>query len=349
MSNHLNLVPPLVEKGHFEDLIGSNETISASMSPYSNSLAIFMTPNHIAVNPKDKATSYDEPMYFASYDKAPSSERRLFITDTAIIFNFLQDMLKSSEGKETSWLQSPDATGLIRQRAIEYVNFIKECWIHTSQPMSRPEGPLQFSSDHYRILYSCFSLFVLLYIPEPEFEKAPVGEELMEWLNIHFIEPSTEEGDLLSSLDNPWEDESFWPYLTRAVLRGLTKASVFFLNTLLKHPSRELQDLIPVLIPLVETQPRLRNFKAERDFAYASRRWSDKVKALRVEMDRIPEHLRFDDHENWWDSISDIVGILEGRGEVIQRVAEELGADWKEVCCAWGVFVDTRFRREDLP
>jgi hypothetical protein len=40
---------------------------------------------------------------------------------------------------------------------------------------------------------------------------------LMEWLNMHFIEPSTEEGDHLSSLERPWEDETFWPYLTRSV------------------------------------------------------------------------------------------------------------------------------------
>ena len=42
-----------------------------------------------------------------------------------------------------------------------------------------------------------------------------MGEELMEWLNTHFIEPSSEEGDHLSSQDRPWEDELFWPYLTR--------------------------------------------------------------------------------------------------------------------------------------
>jgi len=58
---------------------------------------------------------------------------------------------------------------------------------------------------------------VVLYIPEPGYDLAPVGDELMEWLNIHFIEPSTEEGDLLSALEKPWEDESFWPYLTRCV------------------------------------------------------------------------------------------------------------------------------------
>ncbi len=79
------------------------------------------------------------------------------------------------------------------------------------------EGTLQFTGDHYRGLYTCFSLFVVLYLPEPGYEQAPVGDELMEWLNTHFIEPSTEEGDQLSALDRPWEDETFWPYLTRYV------------------------------------------------------------------------------------------------------------------------------------
>lgn len=70
-------------------------------------------------------------------------------------------------------------------------------------------------ADHYRTLYTCLSLFTILYLPEYGLENAPVGDDLMEWLNIHFIEPSTEEGDHLSSLQHPWEDETFWPYLTR--------------------------------------------------------------------------------------------------------------------------------------
>ena len=75
--------------------------------------------------------------------------------------------------------------------------------------------PLQYDANHYRILYNCLSLFVALYLPEAGFDDAPVGEELMEWLNTHFIEPSSEEGDHLSSQDRPWQDETFWPYLTR--------------------------------------------------------------------------------------------------------------------------------------
>jgi nuclear pore complex protein Nup85 len=121
----------------------------------------------------------------------------------------------------------------IRKIAVDYVKFIKQSWIFASvcnissinhhpynvslhkDQISTEESYSQYGADHYRRLYSSFSLFVLLYIPEPGFEDAPVGEELMEWLNIHFIEPSTEEGDQLSSQDRPWEDENFWPYLTR--------------------------------------------------------------------------------------------------------------------------------------
>ena len=225
---------------------------------------------------------------------------------------------------------------------------------------------LQFSGDHYRKLYTCFSLFVVLYLPEPGYEDAPVGDDLMEWLNTHFIEPSTEEGVHLSALEYPWEDETFWPYITRyvtcltlvqvadscvprTVLRGLSKASLFFLEALKRHPSDDLQQIAETLGALISSQPRLQNFTAERDFVFASNRWNNQVKALRIEMDSVPKGNRFDDFENWWDRFSDIVAILEGRSDIIQRVCEELGADWKEVCATWGVFVDARLRRHDLP
>jgi nuclear pore complex protein Nup85 len=91
------------------------------------------------------------------------------------------------------------------------------------------------------------------------------------------------------------------------------------------------------------------NFSAERDFVYAHRRWRDKIKAIRIDMDHVPEDERHDGFENWWDRLSDLVGVLEGRGDVLRRVCEELGADWREVAAAWGIFVDSRLRRHDLP
>ncbi len=124
---------------------------------------------------------------------------------------------------------------------------------------------------------------------------------------------------------------------------------MFFFKTLSQHESDSLRDLTKILIPLVDSQPRLSAYNTEKDFVHASRRWKEKIQALRVEMDRIPEEEREDDFDNWWDRLSDIVGILEGRGDVLQRVCDELGCDWKEVCAAWGVFINTRLRRQDLP
>jgi len=233
------------------------------------------------------------------------------------------------------------------------------------QPLAHAEDALQLNSDHYRKLYTSFSLFMVLYLPELTQENAPVGDDLMEWLNVHFIEPSTEEGDHLSGLDRPWEDESFWPYVTRSIIimihaiacsdsnratiRGLTKAVVFFLEVLARHPSEYLQRFAERLIPLMGSQPRMVNFISEKDFVYASRRWNDKVKAIRLDMDHVPKDKRSDGFENWWSRLGDIVGVLEGRGDVIQRVCEELGANWKEVVAAWCIFVEPRMRRHGLP
>lgn len=52
-------------------------------------------------------------------------------------------------------------------------------------------------------------------MPEPGLEDAPVGDELMEWLNTYYVEPSTDEGKRLTDLNHPWEDEYFWPFLQR--------------------------------------------------------------------------------------------------------------------------------------
>jgi nuclear pore complex protein Nup85 len=110
-----------------------------------------------------------------------------------------------------------------------------------------------------------------------------------------------------------------------------------------------LRQLAPRLSIQIEQQPRPHNHAKERDFVKAWRRWQDEIRTLRIELDRVPEDDRQDANENWWDYLSDIVGVLEGRGDVVKRVCLDLGADWKEVCAAWGIFVDPRLRRQGLP
>jgi nuclear pore complex protein Nup85 len=117
----------------------------------------------------------------------------------------------------------------------------------------------------------------------------------------------------------------------------------------MRHPSEYLSSLAEHLRPLLAAQPRLLHFSAEREFVVAQRRWKDRVKSLRLELDRVPEDAREDNSGDWWDYLSNIIGILEGRAEIIEEVCLDFGGDWKEVCVAWGIFVDHRLRRQDLP
>lgn len=348
MQGHLNnVVPPLVGSGKSSDLLESGRTLETRVSPLNDSYAVFAAPTIEKLSARPKRSNSDNQMvYIVSSDPPPTAERRLFIGDTSIIFAAMQNLIRTVNENGVDLTQHEDSQRIIRKLALDYVNFAKECWIHTARVVADTD---QACADHYRTLYTCLSLFTILYLPVYSLENAPVGDDLMEWLNVHFIEPSTEEGDHLSSLQRPWEDETFWPYLTRAILRGLSKAATFFLGTLSDHPSENLRRLAQGIIPLLRTQPKLQNFEAEREFAYASHRWKEKVKALRIELDEVPVSDRRDGHEDWWARFSDIVGILEGRGDVILRVCEDLGADWREVCVAWGVFVDTRLRRQELP
>jgi nuclear pore complex protein Nup85 len=72
-------------------------------------------------------------------------------------------------------------------------------------------------------------------------------------------------------------------------------------------------------------------------------------------MDKIPEKERTvvigqRGEEDWWEKLSDIVGILEGRFEIVKRIVdEEFTGDWKDAVVAYGMFVNGRMRRQDLP
>ncbi|THH20635.1 hypothetical protein EW146_g752 [Bondarzewia mesenterica] len=345
----IHLYPPLLDKGQEQEFVESGRSLSATISPRDNSLAVYATNS---VDPQELRSipvefPQEQDIYIASSGLVPSSERRSFIAKTSPIFAAFQNVAKAYRSQSSGLLRDENSLSAMTKLAIDYVDFIRECWVHASHKMSDGDSK---DADLYRSLYTCLSLFVVLYLPDSRLEDVPVGEELMEWLNTHFIEPSTEEGDQLSSHDRPWEDDSFWPYLTRTILRGFSKSSVFFLEVLSnRHPSSYVQSLAENLSPLLESHPRIIHFNSERDFVVASRRWKDKVQSLRLELDRVPEDARQDGFDNWWDRFSEIVGILEGRPEILQNVCNDLGADWKEICAAWGVFIDRRLRRQDLP
>ncbi|KLO17911.1 hypothetical protein SCHPADRAFT_820586 [Schizopora paradoxa] len=349
-ANSLNLLPPLFEAGNLEEFQQAGQSVSLTLSPRSNSFATFATPLKTDANTRvAQDSAYDQDIYPASWDKPPTGERRTLITDTSVIFAACRSVFERAKDEGPDVMRSSENLATFRKLASDYVLHLQDSWVHATQLMSNPDGNPHFDGEHYRSLYVSLSLFRTLYLPEDGVEDVPVGDELLDWLNTHFIEPSTEDGDQLSSLEHPWEDELFWPYLTRATVRGLLKSSIFFLRSLSSHPSENLQRIADRLVGLLEKHPRQIQFSTEREFFTASRRWKDRAKALRLELDRVPEDDRNDGYENWWENVSDILGILEGREEILERVCVAVGGGWKEIVCTYGVWIDVGLRRSELP
>ncbi|KDQ50696.1 hypothetical protein JAAARDRAFT_41779 [Jaapia argillacea MUCL 33604] len=344
--NYVHLVPPLFEQGSLPDFVQSGRSVGASLSPLDNAIGVFVGPSEKTMLAPTQRRAQEGRMYFASMHKPPTLERRLFITDTSVIFAAFQNLVTNSKARGPEVLRSDDGMRMMGKLANDYVNFCKECWVHASTTTTH------LPPQHYNTLYTSFSLFTTLYLPpNPALLDLPVSDDLLEWLNIHFIEPSTEEGDALVMNEKCWEAEGFWDYLLRTTLRHLTKATTFFLNLLsTSHPSPHLRSLSSTLIPLLASHPRLGEFGSEREFVVASKRWKSSVKGVRIELDLVPEDERGGEEGEgeWWTNLSDLVGILEGREEVVLRVVGELGGDWREGVGVWG-WVDGRVRRGDLP
>ncbi|TFK52007.1 hypothetical protein OE88DRAFT_1735010 [Heliocybe sulcata] len=347
---HVYLAPPLLEFGDTKEFVESGRTLNTTFSPRDNSLAVFVGPNESAGSTSAAMRKYwgDIPLYLANLNRPPDTVRREFVAGAGMVFDLLAALRKSGDRDGyNDRVDDPSYQVAMHAKCKDLVNMAESYWIRASQHGSDEE--LQYDSDHYRSLHTCLSLTNCLYAPRPESTRLPVGDDLMEWLNVHYIAPSSEEGDHLSNLTSPWEDETFWPYLTRAIIRGLTKASVFFMEALSRHPSSALQDLSQKLIPLLQSHPHVRDYASVAEFSRASPRWKDKIKALRSEMSSISHDDRDDGFENWWDRMSDILSILEGRFSVIKHVCQELGADWKEICAAYATLVHPTLSRGDLP
>ncbi|OCB86404.1 hypothetical protein A7U60_g6522 [Sanghuangporus baumii] len=346
--NYLDLVPALFVPGQLNEFVESGQTVQFTVSPRSNSLAVYVSPSGFrGGDTGDHLLESD--IYIAALNYPPTGRRRVFVSDTFLVFRACYKYAKANSKAEANGVRTVKDVTVSRKIANDYILHVQDSWINAMKSSSSNDEPPRYTGDHYRCLYSTFSLFKVLYLPEDGVEDVPVGDELLEWLNTHSIEPSTEEGDRLSNLQRPWEDDFFWPYLLRATLRGLTRSSIFFLRHLAKHPSERVQLLSGKTMAILNKHPRQRNFVTEREFSTAFRRWREKVKALRIELDRVPENDRRDGFENWWENISDLLSILEGREDVLERLCTDFGGNWKEMICIYGIWVDVGLRRSELP
>jgi nuclear pore complex protein Nup85 len=99
--DNINLAPPLIEAGKFGELVKAGQTISSALSPSDNSLVVFIKnavrllriliilsqpflSQDMPTADKNRTTDDEQPLYFASMNAIPSSERRLVCRNSVI-------------------------------------------------------------------------------------------------------------------------------------------------------------------------------------------------------------------------------------------------------------------------
>lgn len=151
----------------------------------------------------------------------------------------------------------------------------------------------------------------------------------------------------------PWDHPSFWPYLSRCLLRGFHLPAATFLRSLSNHPHAPISKLASLLASHLSQLPRSTNTAAyalDHQFITAHKQWLDRFQAeLTASTNGEKRGKWFDEARNGKyaaiekDFIA-VVELMEGKPE---RVLEE-SSDWREALGAWGVLVDVTLRRDDL-
>jgi nuclear pore complex protein Nup85 len=151
----------------------------------------------------------------------------------------------------------------------------------------------------------------------------------------------------------PWTHASFWPYITRCLLRGFHLPASSFLRTLSQHPHQPISKIGILLATHLSLFPRSHNthsYPLDHQFLSAHKTW---LARFRAEFSAVTAGktvgawLASDggDWDAWGRDFMTVVEIMEGKKE---RVLEE-AADWREAVGAWGILVDVGLRRDDLP
>ncbi|KAJ3058889.1 hypothetical protein HK102_010260, partial [Quaeritorhiza haematococci] len=184
---------------------------------------------------------------------------------------------------------------------------------------------------------------------------APVGEDLLRWLNENRPAPTREDCNEIMTFIVPHEHPMFWPYVHKCILRGLFHAAASMLQ---KYPqptdgrstaaagvgsrsSASNNNIVAILIRLLHTIPRTSTYPSRKEFQAKWHQWRTECAyyysedALRPLVTHAPDY----------DHFRKAIGIIAGDEEVIL----DLSSDWQEALVASIVFTRPLTQAHEIP
>ncbi|KIO24693.1 hypothetical protein M407DRAFT_25939 [Tulasnella calospora MUT 4182] len=341
--------PALLAADSFTQLSSSDFALGVTLSPRGNELAIHTqifsersskTPGRSEAKPP--SLSNKDAVWMAKWGSTPTSAVKLY-GDSYVTFKHLQVSARQRQDEGIPFESSQN---------IELLHGYTEMYMENVQAyidqLGMEENVDLDSYEHWTTVYVTLGLFQTLLTPQSGLMTGLVGEELLLWLNVNFVAPTSEQARQYAHKEKPWLEDGFWDYLTRATVRGLWKGASHFFSILSSHPSPILRRIAPQLVKTLESHPRSTSYGTEQEFFSAHSRWSDSVRLLRRELQLLN---KTEGQGDWREGLEDLVGILEGKQDVIMDICSEGegAAGWREAVAVWGIWVRPDFKRQDLP
>ncbi|WVR05312.1 hypothetical protein IAU60_002326 [Kwoniella sp. DSM 27419] len=365
------LQPGAYPSGEKQKWKASGRTISAAVSPTGGEIASWVTnkpsdnPNEAAQVTSSKMTISDRTLYFASLHLLPDPLIQLY-TESHLLFTSLQRIVAESHARRLplagdvkiaeawdkrgnlvaaeSLLGAPDAETVMHMRRLAdlYIDQLAELKGSTAVDA---ELRAQFTSA-----YNVLNLAEVLYLPTDGKGEGLVGEELLDWVNDVDPAPDNSLGNEIMSTKEPWDHPSFWPYISRCILRGFHLPAGSFLRSLSSHSYGPIAKLAGLLAQQLAVFPRSseERWRVDLEFLQAHKVWLTKFQAELANFTGGRSKGKWFEDAKWasWEGdFRTVIELMEGKPA---RVLEE-AADWREALGAWGTLVDVDMRRDHLP
>ncbi|WWD16071.1 hypothetical protein CI109_100496 [Kwoniella shandongensis] len=349
----------------------SGRTTSAAVCPVGGEVATWVTkkpssdPNQPPTLSKSDLTLPDRTLYFSSQHVLPDPLVSLY-TESHLLFTSLQNIvaeslpqrrLTSGDNRITetwdrrgnlvdaqSLLGPPDAETIVHMRRLI------DLYLDNLNDLRSNQEVEPVLKSRFNASYNIMNLAEILYFPTDGKGEGFVGEELLDWVNDVDPAPDNSQGNDIMATKNPWDHPSFWPYISRCILRGFHLPVASFLRSLANHPHPPVSKLATILAQHLAVFPRSseERWRVDLEFLQAHKLWLAKFRAELTSFTGGKSRGSWFGEAKWASLEGDfrtVIELMEGKPN---RVLEE-AADWREALGAWGILVDVDMRRDHLP
>ncbi|WWC60964.1 uncharacterized protein I303_103541 [Kwoniella dejecticola CBS 10117] len=350
----------------------TGRTLATVPSPVGGELASWITkkpptnPNEPAKLSDTSRAIPDKTIYFTVLNWLPESLVQLY-TESHLLFTSLQQIVAESHNRRLpsvgldkvaeAWDRRGNLLGVDKlvgppdAETVMHMRRLADLYLDQLGDLKGKQDVDVELRARFTTSYNILNLAEVLYLPTDGKGEGLVGEEILDWVNDVDPAPDNSQGNEIMSTKDPWDHPSFFPYISRCILRGFQLPAASFLRSLSHHPHPPISTLASLLAQHLSVFPRSteERWRVDLDFLRAHKLWLAKFRAELVNFTGGKAKGKwFGDDNKYQNMESDfrtIIELMEGKPA---RILEE-ASDWKEALGAWGILVDVDIRRDHLP